>query len=109
MKKLNAMIIIGLVINTLLSILYAGGSRDGEVIMIILAVPLGVSYIGVLMVLADKLVWGYRFIMIGSALFAPIGLIAIFGVIKLRKTNEGINFNKRETEIAEQQTADLVK
>jgi len=106
MKKLNAMIIVGLTINTLVSIAFASTHRDSETMMLILAVPLALGFIGVFMVLADKLVWGYRFIIISSALFAPIGLIAIFGVIKLRKTNEDINFKEREKEIANQQAGE---
>jgi len=100
-NNLNGIIIGGLAINTIFSLLFIS-SQEHEfvnIITILLTIPLLISYIGVYMVSSKQLKWGYRLIIIGSALFAPIGLIAILGVNKAKKAQELSYFEKRKKEL----------
>ena len=99
--KLNTLIVTGIILNTIFSLFFIS-SQETEFIkftLITLSIPLLTSYIGIYMVLNDNLKWGYRLILIGSALFVPIGIIAILGVNKIKKSQEDSTFEERKREL----------
>ena len=98
-SRLNMGIIIGISINVLLTMMFASENANMGLFLLIMIVPLLVSIYGIIMVLNEKLKWGYRLIIIGSACFAPIGLIAILGVKAAQKKNDDSDFEKRREEL----------
>jgi len=98
--RLNMGIIIGIGINILVTMMFASENANMGLFLLILIVPLFLSLYGIIMVLNEKLKWGYRLIIIGSAFFVPIGLIAILGVKTAQKKNDDSDFEKRKEELS---------
>jgi len=101
-SRLNMGIIIGLSINVIMTIMFASENAKMGLFLLVLIVPILLSLYGIIMVLNEKLKWGYRLIIIGSAFFVPIGLIAILGVKKAQKDNEDSEFEQRREELKEE-------
>ena len=104
-SRLNGMIIGGVIINAIISIFSLNNPDFREMeglVLIIMFIPLIISIIGILMVLNNKLIWGYRLIIAGTVFFAPIGLIALFGVIKAKKADDYLDFDKRRMELEQE-------
>ena len=100
-SRLNMGIIIGISINVLITIMFASeNARVMCLFLFIMIIPIFISLYGIIMVLNEKLKWGYRLIIIGSAFFVPIGLIAILGVKTAQKKNDDSDFEKRKEELS---------
>ena len=101
-SRLNMGIIIGISINVLLTMMFASENAKMGLFLLIMIIPILISLYGIIMVLNEKLKWGYRLIIIGSAFFVPIGLIAILGVKSAQKENDDLDFEKRREELKEE-------
>ena len=91
--KINTLTILGLIINSLITIfIYASGEYKGLDIIMIIALLL--SYVGIIIMQFNNAKVGSIIFSIGSFVFIPIGVIGIIGVRKIVEKLEEDKFNK---------------
>lgn len=95
--KINALTVLGLIINSLITIfIYTSGEYKGLDIIMITALLL--SCIGIIIMKFYNVKIGSIIFSIGSFVFIPIGIIGIIGVRKIVEKIEEEKFNKENYE-----------
>ena len=71
------LLVVGIVLNTVVTLL--AGASYGSVVMIIVGIPLAISYVGLALIAGGNRTLGAKLALGGSVLFVPLGMIAVMG------------------------------